>query len=114
MDKIQKLYEEKGFFLAGVDYEITPTKDKEKVQLTFKIREGDNVMVKQIRFIGNQKISSSKLKTYLRTSEGGFFLSFLIVGLLSKMCLIKIYRSSITSILMKDLCRLRLVTLRSM
>lgn len=73
VDKIQKLYEEKGFFLAGVDYEITPTKDKEKVQLTFKIREGDNVMVKQIRFIGNQKISSSKLKAYLRTSEGGFF-----------------------------------------
>lgn len=72
-DKMEKLYEDKGFFLARISYKIEPDADPGSVKLTFTIAENDKVRVKRISFIGNKKIASGKLKDSMITKEGGFF-----------------------------------------
>lgn len=71
-EKIEKLYEDKGFFLARVTPKTTPAEEG-NVKLTFEIRENDKVRVKRISFIGNKKMPSGKLKGFMATQEGGFF-----------------------------------------
>ena len=48
---IQKAYEEKGYLLAKVDYEVK-TDNQGGVIVTFKIEENDQVLVKRIAFSG--------------------------------------------------------------
>lgn len=73
VEKIQKLYEDKGYFLAKVDYEIVDVKKDESVKIIFRISENDKVKVKKITFLGNQKIGEGQLKSKMLTTEGGFF-----------------------------------------
>lgn len=73
VEKVQKLYEDKGFFLAKVDAEVETMKEDESVRLVFKIRENDKVKVKKITFLGNKHLGDSELKGKLLTQEGGFF-----------------------------------------
>ncbi|MCB0414526.1 MAG: outer membrane protein assembly factor BamA, partial [Bdellovibrionales bacterium] len=77
--KIEKLYEEKGFFLDRVTYGVVHVQKDETVKVEFKIQENDMVVVKKIRLIGNKKIPSSILKGHMQTKEGGFF-SFISGG----------------------------------
>ncbi len=72
-DKLEKLYEDKGFFLARISHRIEPSKEPDTVKLTFDIKENDKVKVKRVSFIGNKKMGSTKLKTAMITQEGGFF-----------------------------------------
>lgn len=72
-DKLEKLYEDKGFFLARISFKIEPGKEADTVKLTFDIKENDKVKVKRISFIGNKKMPSGKLKAGMITQEGGFF-----------------------------------------
>jgi outer membrane protein insertion porin family len=73
-EKLEKLYEDKGFFLARVTTKITPVEGSaDSVKLTFNIKENDKVRVKRISFIGNKKIGAGKLKGFMATQEGGFF-----------------------------------------
>jgi outer membrane protein insertion porin family len=80
VEKIQKLYEDKGFFLARVTTRVDPAgKDglgEDAVKLTFEIQENDKVKVKRISILGNKHISDGRIKGMLQTQEGGFF-SFL-------------------------------------
>lgn len=69
---IQKLYEEKGFYLAQVDYEIR-NETNDSVDVYFKIREFDEVKVKKIQFIGNEAIEDSELKNFMITQEKSTF-----------------------------------------
>ena len=73
--KIREAYVDKGFYLAEVDYEILRVKG-DKVDIRFKIEEGNKVVIRSIRFIGNKSIPDDELKSHIRTQEGGFF-SFL-------------------------------------
>lgn len=73
VEKILKQYEEKGYFLAKVDYRLVDLPDPDKVKLVFDIQENDKVQVRRITFIGNEKLSSSKLKGRLQTQEGSAF-----------------------------------------
>ncbi len=73
VEKIEKLYEDKGFFLARVNYKLSPTGEADNVKLTFDIKENDKVRVKRISFLGNKKMGSNKLKSAMITKEGGFF-----------------------------------------
>src|SRR5262245_38648370 len=50
LEKIKKLYAEKGFFLAQVSYKLKPRKNNE-VTVRFVIDEGDQVTVRRLRFI---------------------------------------------------------------
>ena len=76
IEKMEKLYEDKGFFLARIRHEVIPLKDKKSVRLVFEIDENEMVQVKRVTFLGNHQLSSGKLKSVMQTQEGGFF-SFL-------------------------------------
>lgn len=73
VEKVQKLYEDKGFFLAKVDADVQVLKKDETVRLVFKVSENDKVKVKKITFLGNKHLGSSQLKSKMLTQEGGYF-----------------------------------------
>ncbi len=73
LEKIEKLYEDKGYFLAQVKYKIIPVKKGETVNVQFDIVENDKVKVEKLTFLGNKKLSATKLKSMMFTKEGGFF-----------------------------------------
>ncbi len=77
--KIEKLYIDKGFFLARIRPQVsndTPKSADNKentASLTFRIVENEKVKVAKIRFLGNRQMPSNKLKSVMQTQEGGFF-----------------------------------------
>lgn len=73
VEKVQKLYEDKGFFLAKVDADVEVIKQDETVRLIFKVRENDKVKVKKITFLGTKNLTERDLKSKMLTQEGGFF-----------------------------------------
>jgi outer membrane protein insertion porin family len=73
--RIRDLYAEKGYFLAR----ITPRmirRPHNEVEVVFRIQEGEEVVVRRIRFVGNRHIPSGDLRAIMQTGETGFF-SFL-------------------------------------
>ncbi len=72
-EKIQKLYEDKGFFLAKINPVVEDLKKEESVRIVFKIKENDKVKVKKITILGAKKLSESTLKSNMITKEGGYF-----------------------------------------
>ena len=71
---IQKYYEEKGFYLARVEYEARPGSKPDEVALVYKVTDFDKVRIKKVTFINNKRFSDEKLKSALRgTREGNFF-----------------------------------------
>ncbi|WP_413288009.1 outer membrane protein assembly factor BamA [Bdellovibrio sp. HCB337] len=72
-EKLQKLYEDKGYFLAKIEPVVEDVKKDESVRLVFKIQENDKVKVKKITILGAKKISEDTLKGNMITKEGGFF-----------------------------------------
>jgi outer membrane protein insertion porin family len=75
VSKIEKLYEDKGYFLARITTQVQDAGENQ-VSLKFNIVENDKVKVAKVRFLGNRQISSTRLKEAMQTKEGGFF-SFL-------------------------------------
>ena len=73
LDKIEKHYEDKGYFLAKATSRFEKTDNPDNLKLIINISENDKVRVKKIRFIGNNKLPSAKLKDFMETKEGGFF-----------------------------------------
>jgi outer membrane protein insertion porin family len=77
VEKIQKQYEDKGYFLARITPKIEPAGNdglgEQAVKLTFEIQENDKVKVKRITILGNKHIGDGKIKGLLATQEGGFF-----------------------------------------
>lgn len=71
--KLEKFYEEKGFYLVKIEPTVSPLLEDGTVQLKFKITENEKVKVKKITFIGNKKLSDNELKDRLFTQEAGFF-----------------------------------------
>lgn len=71
---IQKHYEDKGFYLARVSYDVRPTGKPDEVTLVYKINDYDKVRIKKITFINNKRFSEDRLKSILQnTKEGNFF-----------------------------------------
>lgn len=73
VEKLEKHYEEKGFYLVKIEPTIEPVAADESVKIKFTITENDKVKVKKITFLGNEKVKDSYLKDRLLTSEAGFF-----------------------------------------
>ena len=74
--KLQKHYEDKGYYLAKVESSVRPVqeKDKDMVEVLFRVREYDKVRIKKVTFLGNSAFSDDQLKKVMRnTQEGGFF-----------------------------------------
>ena len=73
--RIREIYARAGRAGAGVNADIVPQADG-RVDVTFRIKEGDKTGVVEIRFQGNSVYSNSKLKGLMSTTESNF-LSFL-------------------------------------
>ena len=76
--KIHDLYVEEGYYLASVDYEVTVVNEAE-VDVLFVIDEHSKVEIREVSFIGNEKIPDKELRSIIQTSKGGA-LSFLSDG----------------------------------
>lgn len=73
VEKLQKLYEDKGYFLAKIEPKIEDITKGETVKLKFTVTENDKVKVKKITFLGNRRLKDGTLKGKMMTSEGGYF-----------------------------------------
>ena len=67
-----KHYEEKGYFLAAVDYKEKKIND-ENIELQFNIKEFDKVKVKKVSFLGNKAFKDEEIKSILQTQEDSLF-----------------------------------------
>lgn len=72
VESIKKQYEEKGYFLAKIDYKVLK-KNKDNVSLKFKVREYDKVLIKKVTFLGNKAFADANLKDIMETREEGLF-----------------------------------------
>jgi outer membrane protein insertion porin family len=69
---IEKLYEEKGYYLADVS--MVPTRpDADSTAVEVRIDEGRKVKIAEIRFLGNQAFSGDRLRDALETEVEGFW-----------------------------------------
>lgn len=71
VEKIRKLYHEKGFYLASLSYSVAK-KDNASI-LKVEVREGNKVTVKRINIIGNHQFSVDEIKDIMITREEGPF-----------------------------------------
>ena len=72
IDSIKKLYKEKGYYDSKVTTNLSYPKEGQ-VNVTFVIKEGPKIYVKEIKLVGNTVFSDRKLKKVMVTSEKGFF-----------------------------------------
>ena len=72
MERIKLQYEEKNYLSAKVTYEAKPLKNNQ-VDLTFRIDEGEKILIKEITLVGNEAFPTKKLRKLMKTSEKGFF-----------------------------------------
>jgi outer membrane protein insertion porin family len=71
---IQKHYEDKGFYLAKVSFEVKPTAKPDEVELVFRVNDYDKVQIKRITFLNNKRFKDEELKSiFQETREGGLF-----------------------------------------
>jgi outer membrane protein insertion porin family len=73
---ITKNYEDKGYYLAKVSFEVVQTDPKkpDEVLLRYKVNDFDKVQIKKITFLNNKAFSDDQLKAMLgETKEGGFW-----------------------------------------
>ncbi len=73
--KIQETYVDKGYFLAEVTYRVDERADNQ-VDVVYVVDEQAKVQVKEVRFVGNERVPSEELQAVMQTRPGGF-LSFL-------------------------------------
>ena len=72
VQSLLKFYEEKGYFLASVDFKEKKL-NEENTELIFNIKEFDKVKVKKINFLGNVAFSDEEIKAILQTQEDSLF-----------------------------------------
>lgn len=76
VQKIIKLYHQKGFFNVDVKSSIDFPKDPRKAVVTFKIDEKGKVFIQDINFTGNKSFSARKLRSIMETKEKMLVLSW--------------------------------------
>ncbi len=73
--KIQEKYIEKGFYLAEVTYKLEELADNQ-VAVRYLVDEKAKVLIKEIRFHGNKRLTSQELQGVMLTQEGGLLSAF--------------------------------------
>jgi outer membrane protein insertion porin family len=68
VEKIRKLYANEGYFQARVDYETEPL-DNNQINVVFKIQENEEIKVRRVSFLGNNRFSDKKLAGILQTKK---------------------------------------------
>jgi outer membrane protein insertion porin family len=72
---LRKAYADEGYYAAQISPKLAVNDDNEAT-LTFDIKEGEKVLIGEIRFEGNRVLSDSQLKKVMQTKER-WFLSWL-------------------------------------
>ena len=70
--RIEELYKEKNYHNVKVTYSIHHL-EHNQADLEFNIDEGEKVLIKSIKFEGNNAYTDKILKNLMKTSEKGFF-----------------------------------------
>jgi outer membrane protein insertion porin family len=73
---IQKHYEDKGFYLAKVTFQVKNTDKPDEVQLIYRINDYDKVQIKKVTFLNNHRFTDDELKATMGETREGGFLSF--------------------------------------
>lgn len=73
--KIRKLYGDEGYYLAEVEPRVVSDSPTD-LAVTFRITEGDKILIRSIGFDGNRTFSKRKLRGVMETKEK-WFLSWL-------------------------------------
>jgi outer membrane protein insertion porin family len=72
---IEKMYQLKGFYLAKVSPEYIQ-RDQNRIDLIYKINEGDKTLIQKINFIGNKAFSNADLKAVISSKVDRFWRVF--------------------------------------
>lgn len=75
VQKILRLYQQKGYFAADVKSGIDFPQDSRKALVSFTIDEKKKVYIKEISFSGNEHFSDRKLRGVMQTKEKDFLFS---------------------------------------
>ena len=75
VERLRKLYDSKGYYLATIDYHVKNLQ-KNEIELEIKIQESKKVLIKKINFLGNKIYSDSDLEKVMLTKEGSFWSIF--------------------------------------
>jgi outer membrane protein insertion porin family len=75
VQRILKLYHEKGYFNAAVKSTIEYPKDPRQAVVTFTIEEHSKIYIDKISFTGNKAYSARKLRGVMQTKEKMFLVS---------------------------------------
>ena len=68
IEKALKVYREKGYYGAKINYTLEPI-TPEEVNLVFDVNEGGEVSIKEINFEGNSAFTAKELKKVIETKE---------------------------------------------
>jgi outer membrane protein insertion porin family len=78
---VRQVYAEKGFQYADVRPEVKEVAGGPKlVHLTFHVNEGPQVKIREIDFVGNEKVGDRKLRGKMKENKGRGLLSFITGG----------------------------------
>ncbi len=69
VQKIIKLYQQKGYYNAEIASKIDFPKDPRKASVSFNIKENKKVYIKKINFVGNKNFSPRKLRGVMQTKQ---------------------------------------------
>lgn len=75
VQKIIKLYHQKGYFNADVSSSIEFPKDPRKATVSFSIKENKKILIDKIVFTGNKTYSARTLRGVMQTKEKMFLFS---------------------------------------
>ncbi len=85
VQKILKLYQQKGYYNAQVATDITYPRDPRNAVVTFNIEEKGRIDIEEISFTGNEHFSDRKLRGVMQTKQKSMWLSwFTDRGILQK------------------------------
>lgn len=73
---LQKHYEDKGYYLAKVSFEIKKGQEDD-VSVVYKVRDYEKVQIKKITFLNNKHFTDDQLKSALGETREGSFFSFM-------------------------------------
>ena len=71
IQELLKQYQSMGYYAAEIVPTVTPI-DRNRVNLSFAIKEGKIAQLKQIRFVGNSAFSASTLQDEMQMDTGGW------------------------------------------
>jgi outer membrane protein insertion porin family len=75
IEKIRQLYEQEGFFMVDIVYEIQPLPNN-RVKVIIRVTEYRKVYIKRIDFVGNTAFTDEELRKVIQT-QAGHVMSFM-------------------------------------